>query len=71
MTIRQLRLSLGLKQREFAEKFHLNLSTLKSWEYNITYPKKSTAFMIFEIVRLENMVRSLQEQLNRRKEDNT
>ena len=61
MTILDLRKKTGLSQSKFASEFHLNLSTLKSWEQGIYETPEKFIYLINRILILESEVKNLKE----------
>lgn len=61
MTVLEMRQSLGLSRREFAEKFHLTLRAVQSWEEGWRVPAKHTMFMMQRIVELETQLSAFQQ----------
>lgn len=57
-TIQELRKQTGLKQTDFAEKFHLSVKTLQRWEQNQTETPEQVLFMISRILELESLLYS-------------
>lgn len=53
MSIKELRDRTGLTQVKFAEKFHIALHTLQSWEQGWSKPKPCVQYMIERILELE------------------
>ena len=54
MTILELRKSLGLSVREFSDKFHLNVNTVRSWEGGWRTTPESYLYLIQRVIELEN-----------------
>ncbi|MBD5585075.1 MAG: helix-turn-helix domain-containing protein [Clostridia bacterium] len=54
MTIKELRSRTGLTQVKFAEKFHIGLPALRSWEQGWSRPQSGVLFMIERILDLED-----------------
>lgn len=53
ITIKELRKQTGLSQRVFAEKFHIGLRAVQSWEQGWAKPLDCTVYMIQRILELE------------------
>lgn len=53
MNIKELRKQTGLSQRQFAEKFCLNLKTLQSWEQGLRHCPDYILYMIQKILEYE------------------
>lgn len=47
MTIREFRLMLGIKQKDFAEKYHIPLRTLQDWESGRRKPPEYLPPLLF------------------------
>ena len=54
--IKDIRIKTGLSQSAFANKFHININTLQTWEQNIRNIPESTLFMIKYILELEEKI---------------
>jgi len=61
LTILELRKKTGLSQRKFAEKFHIGLRALQSWEQGWRDIPESTLYMIQRIIELEDISDTMQE----------
>ena len=53
LSVRALRRMTGLSQNEFALKFHLNVSTLRTWEQGVRACPKHVFYMMSRILELE------------------
>lgn len=53
-TILELRKKTGLSQRKFAEKYHISLRALQSWEQGWRNTPESTLYMLQKSIALEN-----------------
>lgn len=54
MTILEMRKSLGLSQRQFADRFHLNVKTVQSWEGGWRKTPESYLYLIQRVIELES-----------------
>lgn len=54
MTVKELRNKTGLNQRLFAQKFHITLCTLQSWEQGRRNAPDYVMFMMEHILDLES-----------------
>lgn len=54
MTIKELRVQLGLSQREFAERFNIPLKTIRNWEQGVTKPVPYIPELIQRLIIAEN-----------------
>lgn len=54
MTIKELRNKTGLSQRLFAQKFHITICTLQSWEQGRRHTPEYVIFMVERILDLES-----------------
>lgn len=59
--VRQAREKLGLSQKEFAERFHINLRRLQDWEQGRFAPDSATSAYITVIEREPELVRRILE----------
>lgn len=57
--VKALRESMGLTQREFAEAFHLPLTTLRDWEQRRSMPDAPARALLLAIERDPKKMRSL------------
>ena len=55
MEIRNLRLSTGLSQSQFASKFNIPVGTISHWEQGVRNPPQYVIFMIERILELEKL----------------
>lgn len=53
-TIKELRMKTGLSQREFAERFHIPLSTLRKWEHGVAKPAPYVVDLIAQQIPYED-----------------
>lgn len=51
--IKDIRLSTGLSQKEFAQKYHISIKSLQNWEQDRRTPPESTVYMLRKIVEEE------------------
>lgn len=51
--IKQIRSQLGMSQSQFANAFHINISTLQMWEQGINKTSETILFLIKRILELE------------------
>lgn len=56
MTIKEIRKSLGLSQREFAEHFKIPVVNIQHWEQGVSKPLSYVVFLITRVIELENLV---------------
>lgn len=56
MTIKEIRESNGLTQKQFAEHFDIPIKTIQNWEYGRTNPPDYVTKMIDTIINLERMI---------------
>lgn len=61
--IQKVRKECKLSQRQFAERFHINIFTLQMWEQNINRTPDSVLFMTKRILELEEQIKELENQL--------
>jgi len=54
MTITELRKQTGLSQSKFAEKYHIQLGTLRSWEQGINKIPETILYLIERVIYYEN-----------------
>lgn len=55
MTILEMRKSLGLSQKQFSDKFHLNVKTVQSWEGGWRKTPESYLYLIQRVIDLEKL----------------
>lgn len=60
ITAKELRKQTGLSQREFAEKFHIGIRAVQSWEQGWAKPSEGTLYMIQRILELEAKLSELE-----------
>ena len=53
LEIQQIRKHVGLSQSQFAERFHIKISTLQMWEQGINRTSETVLFLIKRILELE------------------
>lgn len=56
MTITQLRESINMNQKQFAERFNIPVKTVQNWEYGRSVPPIYVIGMIETIINLERMI---------------
>ena len=56
MTISELRHTIGLSQRQFAERFGIPVGTLRNWEQRIATPPEYVFQMIYTSIRRDKMI---------------
>lgn len=53
MTIREIRLSLGMSQRKFSEYFNIPVTNIQHWEQGVSKPPVYVVEMMERIIDLE------------------
>ena len=56
MFVKDLREKTGLSQSKFALKFHLNVSTLRTWEQGVRVCPEHVLYMMTRILELEGFL---------------
>lgn len=51
--VKQIRTKLGMSQSQFAEYFHINISTLQMWEQGINNTPPTTLYLLMRVLELE------------------
>lgn len=51
--LKKLRLNMGLSQKEFADKYKINIRTLQDWELGRHEPPPYAFYLITRIIELE------------------
>ena len=64
MSVFNLRERTGLTQQAFANKFHLSIKTVQSWEQGIYKPKERIYYLMEYILDLEEELKKYKEMLN-------
>ena len=57
MTVKEMRLKMGLSQQKFGDYFGIPLRTLQRWEYGKSEPPSYTVKMMERILILENKIK--------------
>ncbi len=54
--LKALRKKLGLNQKQFAQKYHIELETLKSWEQRKRSPTDAVKLLLFLIEKIPGII---------------
>lgn len=61
MTIKQMRITLGMTQEQFANYFHINICTLRMWEQGVNRTPDYVLFSIQRVLELEGKLLNTEE----------